>query len=96
MKYFVYLLISYHKAKIISYVGYTNDIKKRLKLHNDSKGAKFTKGKKWEVAYKRKFNTKSEAMKYEYFLKINRKKRIKIKENFLKSKINENIDLITV
>ena len=96
MKHFVYLLISYHKDKIISYVGYTNDIKKRLKLHNDSKGAKFTKGKKWVVAYKREFNTKSEAMKYEYLLKIDRKKRIEIKENFLKFKINENIDLITV
>ena len=83
MKHFVYLLISFHKNKLISYVGYTNNVKKRLKLHNDSKGAKFTKGKKWKVAYKKKFKTKSEAMKYEYFLKRNTKKRKEIKIKFL-------------
>ncbi len=88
MKHFVYLLISYHKSKVISYVGYTNNIKKRLKLHNDSKGAKFTKGKKWKVVYKRKFNTKSEAMKYEHFLKSNRKMRNEIKYKFLKKNYN--------
>ena len=96
MKYFVYLLISFHGNKVISYVGYTNNIKNRLKLHNNSKGAKFTKGKKWKLVYKKEFNTKREAMKYEYVLKLDKKKRNKIKVNFLKSKINENIDLITL
>ena len=84
MKHFVYLLVSVHKKRIISYVGYTNDIKKRLKLHNSSKGAKFTKGRKWKIIYKKTYNTKSEAMKNEYLLKKNLKKRKKIKENFLK------------
>ena len=88
MKHFVYLLISFHKNKLISYVGYTNNVKKRLKLHNDSKGAKFTKGKKWRAIYKKKFKTKSDAMKYEYFLKRNQKKRKEIKEKFLN--INKN------
>ena len=88
MKHFVYLLISFHKNKLISYVGYTNNVKKRLKLHNDSKGAKFTKGKKWKVIYKKKFKTKSNAMTYEYFLKRNQKKRKEIKEKFLN--INKN------
>ena len=53
MKYFVYLIISNHKNKIISYVGYTSDINKRLKLHNSSKGAKFTRGRKWTLIYKK-------------------------------------------
>ena len=36
---------------MISYVGYTNNITKRLNLHNTSKGAKFTKGKSWKIIY---------------------------------------------
>ena len=31
--------------KYISYVGYTNDLTNRIKMHNTSKGAKFTRGK---------------------------------------------------
>ena len=49
MTYYVYLIVSKVKNKTISYVGYTNNIKKRLKLHNIGKGAKFTKGKKMEI-----------------------------------------------
>ena len=86
MKHFVYLIISCQKKKFISYVGYTIDIKKRLKLHNSSKGAKFTRGRKWIIIYKKGYNTKSEAMINEYKLKKNSKKRRKIKEFFLKKK----------
>ena len=85
MRLIVYLLISFHQKKVISYVGYTNDIKKRLKLHNNSKGAKFTKGKKWILVFKKKFKTKSEAMKYEYILKFDRKSRENIKQKFIKN-----------
>ena len=51
MHYYVYLIISISIKKLISYVGYTNNLKKRLTLHNNSKGAKFTKGRKWYLAY---------------------------------------------
>ena len=83
MKYFVYLLITFHKKKFYTYVGYTNDINRRLRLHNSSKGAKFTKGKKWEVLYKKAYKTKSIAMKSEYLLKTNKKKRDKLKNDFI-------------
>ena len=83
MKYFVYLIISNHKNKIISYVGYTSDINKRLKLHNSSKGAKFTRGRKWILIYKKCYKSKVVAMKNEYLLKKNYKKRLLIKKNFL-------------
>ena len=83
MKYFVYLIISNHKNKIISYVGYTSDINKRLKLHNSSKGAKFTRGRKWTLIYKKCYKSKVVAMKNEYLLKKNYKKRLLIKKNFL-------------
>ena len=82
MKHFVYLLVSFHKKRVISYVGYTNDIKKRLRLHNSSKGAKFTRGRKWEIIYKKSYNTKSEAMQKEFKLKNNRLKREKFKNIF--------------
>ena len=86
MKFFVYLLININKNRVTSYVGYTNDLVKRLALHNKSKGAKFTKGRKWTLIYKKCYKTKSLAMKNEYILKKNQKKR-----NLLKKKFIENI-----
>jgi putative endonuclease len=85
MKFFVYLLININKNKATSYVGYTNDIVKRLALHNKSKGAKFTKGRKWTLIYKRCYKTKSLAMKNEYILKKNQKKRNLIKKKFIEN-----------
>ena len=78
--YFVYLLVSKNKKRTISYVGYTNNIKKRLKDHNNSKGAKFTKGRKWKLAYYKRYDNKILAMKEEYKLKKNYKLRSKIKK----------------
>ena len=80
MLYFVYLIVSKVKNRTISYVGYTNNIKKRLKLHNNSKGAKFTKGKKWKLAYYKSYDNKILAMKEEYKLKKNYMLRSKIKK----------------
>ena len=81
--YFVYLLVTKNKNRTISYVGYTKDIDKRLKLHNKSKGAKFTRGRKWKLAYYKKYDNKNLAMKEEYKLKKNYKLRNKIKELFV-------------
>ncbi len=78
--YFVYLLVTKNKNRTISYVGYAKDINKRLKLHNKSKGAKFTRGRKWKLAYYKKYDNKILAMKEEYKLKKNFKLRNKIKK----------------
>ena len=79
MTYFVYLLESNLKNnKKISYVGYTNNIKKRINLHNSGKGAKFTRGKKWKLVYYEKYDSKSTALKEEFRLKKNYKLRKKI------------------
>ena len=85
MKYFVYLIVSTQtKYKNgISYVGYTNNIKKRLLLHNNSKGAKFTRGRLWKLAYSKGYQSKNIALKEEYMLKHNYKLRNQIKKNFL-------------
>lgn len=83
MTFFVYMIGSKAKNKTISYVGYTNNLKNRLNLHNTSKGAKFTRGRKWKLIYYKKYKSKNEAMKYEYKLKKNHILRNKIKnENF--------------
>ena len=92
MNYFVYLIVARNKNRLISYVGYTNNVSRRLNLHNNSKGAKFTKGKFWKLAYIKKYTTKNLALKEEYKLKKNYKLRSKIKKNF----DNENFSIITI
>ena len=81
-KFFVYLILNKNNT---SYVGYTNNLQKRLKKHNSSKGAKFTRGKKWILIYFKKFLNRSEAMKEEYKLKKNYILRKKIKKDFLRN-----------
>ena len=82
MNYWVYLIQTYRKGRYISYVGYTNNINKRLKLHNLSKGAKFTKGNYWILVYKKLYKSKNDAMKAEYKLKKNYKLRKNLKDTF--------------
>ncbi len=79
----VYLIITKKSGKSRSYVGYTKNIDNRLSLHNNSKGAKFTKGNKWKVIYLKKYQSKSIAMREEYKLKKNYKLRNIIKTNYL-------------
>ena len=56
----------------------------RLAKHNASKGAKFTRGRKWILAYSMGYDSKSKAMREEYKLKKNYKLRNKIKSYFNK------------
>ena len=81
MTYFVYILVSISTNKKKTYVGYTNNLTERLKKHNSNKGAKSTKGYKWKIIFKKKFQTKNKAMSYEYKLKKNRKERLTIIKN---------------
>ena len=66
----------------ITYVGYTNNLKKRINLHNSGKGAKFTRGRKWKLVYREKFKSKKEAISREYYIKKNRSIRNKIKNEY--------------
>tara|TARA_Y100001958_G_scaffold1159_1_gene768 strand:+ start:60 stop:323 length:264 start_codon:yes stop_codon:yes gene_type:complete len=86
MKYCVYLIKTINGFKNKSYVGFTNNIKSRFKKHNTNKGAKATKGYKWELVYKKSFSNKSEALSYEYKLKKNKLKRSIIINVFNKKK----------
>ena len=81
MPFFVYMISATNSKRKKTYVGYTKDIKNRLTKHNSGKGAKNTKGFTWELLYKKKFISKSNAMSYEYKLKKNIKKRNEIYNN---------------
>ena len=83
MTFYVYVLISLNSNKNYTYVGYTSNLKKRLNLHNSSKGAKFTRGRLWKIIYKKGYKNKTLALKNEYKLKKDRKKRLLIKLNYL-------------
>ena len=82
MLFYVYLIKTINRSPFKTYVGYTNNIKKRLINHNSNKGAKATKGYKWELIFKKNFKTKSDAMSYEYKLKKDRKKRSSILKSY--------------
>ena len=79
MIYYVYMLKS-KGIKSVTYVGYTNNLKKRIGLHNSGKGAKFTRGRKWRLIYKEKFKSKKEAISREYYIKTKRSLRKKIEK----------------
>ena len=84
MGYNVYMLKSLGKRPI-TYVGYTNNLKKRISLHNLGKGAKFTRGRKWKIIYVEKMKSKKEAISREYYIKNNRNLRNKIKNEYFNS-----------
>ena len=87
MVFYVYMLKS-KSIKPVTYVGYTNNLPKRIKLHNSGKGAKFTRGRKWILIYKEKLSSKKEAISREYYIKNNRTLRNKIK--------NEHLNITTI
>ena len=75
MVYYVYMLKCINEKINKTYVGYTNNLDLRLNRHNSGKGAKSTRGFKWKIIYKKRFNLKSDAMSYEYKLKKDRLRR---------------------
>ena len=68
------------------YTGWTNDIEKRIKAHNEGKGAKYTKSRRpGKLVYYEEFQTKEEAMKREYAIKHMRRKE---KEKIIGDRVN--------
>lgn len=78
MEHFVYILECSDKTL---YIGYTNDLEKRVLAHNTlNTGAKYTRGRRpVKLKYFEKFETKSLALKREAVLKkMTRKEKIGI------------------
>lgn len=72
MSYFTYVLRSGKNGDF--YVGSTEDVGKRINLHNEGR-VKSTKGyRPWELVECHKFNSRSEAIKHELFLKTGQQK----------------------
>jgi len=64
------------------YTGYTNNLKRRINMHNNGEGAKYTKGRRpVELVYSKEYDSKSRAMQKEYQIKqMPREKKIKLIE----------------
>ena len=84
MVYYVYLIKTINGYLNKSYVGYTNNLQKRLNSHNSNVGAKSTKGYKWEIVYTRRFYSKNKALSFEYKLKKDRNERQKLLNEYKK------------
>ena len=65
------------------YIGWTNNLEKRMKAHNNGRGAKYTKSRRpVELVYYEVFATKQEAMSREYYLKqLNHKQKEQLVKN---------------
>jgi putative endonuclease len=67
MKWAVYIV---KKSDCTLYTGITNDIDKRVKVHNNGRGAKYTKGRRpVELLHYEECKSKSDALKLEYKIK---------------------------
>ena len=64
------------------YTGYAKDVNARISMHNEGKGAKYTKIRRpVQLVYQEVYYTKSEALKREYEIKtFSRQKKLKMIE----------------
>ena len=76
MDYFVYVIYSAKRNRY--YVGQSEDVQRRVELHRLRKNLGVSD---WELKYVEAFNTRSEAMKREAYIKA-RKSRIYIESLF--------------
>jgi putative endonuclease len=72
MECFVYVLGSCGFDGYRTYVGWTNDLERRIARHNAGTGARSTRGRVWFLLYAERHNTREEAMSREWHLKRNR------------------------
>ncbi len=66
------------------YTGWTNDLEKRIKMHNEGRGAKYTKSRRpVELVYYETFDTKEEAQSREWHIKqLTKKEKLKLIQTF--------------
>ena len=76
---FVYVLRSVDGGTTKTYVGWTNDLDRRLQAHNDGSGARATRGRVWELVYAERYVNRGEAMSREWHLKRDRSLRAQLR-----------------
>jgi len=69
---FVYVLGSCGPDGYRTYVGWTNDLDRRIARHNAGTGARSTRGRIWFLLYAERHNSREAAMSREWHLKRNR------------------------
>ena len=69
---FVYVLGCFQAPRHLTYVGWTNDIDKRLARHNAGTGARTTRGRAWVLLHSEQHKSRSAAMSREWHLKRDR------------------------
>ena len=69
---FVYVLGCLAGARHLTYVGWTNDVTRRLAKHNAGTGARSTRGRTWVLLHSERFADKRAAMSREWHLKRDR------------------------
>ncbi|MDO8743330.1 MAG: GIY-YIG nuclease family protein [Candidatus Azambacteria bacterium] len=74
MKYYVYILRSLVNNDI--YIGSTENVENRIKLHNLGKVKSTRRYRPWQLLEQQEFNSRSEAMRQERFLKTGQQKEI--------------------
>jgi putative endonuclease len=67
MAHYVYILYSNIKDRY--YTGSTSDIEQRLKRHNAGATPSTRTGRPWSVVYTKQFDSKTEALKFENYIK---------------------------
>ena len=81
---YVYVIASRRPdGGMITYVGWTLDLDRRLAEHNGfgKRGAKSTRARTWTIIHSEKFRTRRAAMKREYALKKDRAFRTTLRKN---------------
>ncbi len=73
MSCFVYVLGCTANGRRRTYVGWTNDLARRLAQHNSGAGARSTRGRVWVLLYAERYPTRREAMSREWHLKRDRR-----------------------
>jgi putative endonuclease len=66
---YVYVLGSALRTGYRTYVGWTSNLDRRLKQHNDGVGAKSTRGRRWVLLYAERYDNRRDAMSREWHLK---------------------------
>jgi putative endonuclease len=79
MRNFVYVLGARDRGAVRTYVGWTNDVARRLRQHNSGRGARSTRGRHWVLLHVEAFPTRGEAMSREQRLKRDRSLRASIR-----------------
>jgi len=72
---YVYVIGRQTPQGLLTYVGWTLDLDRRLNAHNAGTGAKSTRGRCWQLIYAEKLETRVAAMSREWHLKRDRRLR---------------------